>query len=54
MRWERKAVEHYPATLRVEDIVPGEERRAQGGHPRRAERLPIREPRGGEEVILGA
>ena len=57
-RWQGgkgcKAVEHYPAALRVEDIVSGEERRAEGGNPRGAGRLRIREPRGGKEVVLGA
>ena len=54
MRRERKAIEHYPAALRVEDIVPGEERGAEGGNPRRAERLRIRELCTGEEIVLGA
>ena len=53
-RRERKAVEHYPATLRVEDVVSGEEGRAEGGNPRWAERIRIREARASEEVVLGA
>ena len=38
----------------MENIVSGEERGAEGGNPRGAGRLRIREPRGGKEVVLGA
>ena len=54
VRLEREAVEHYLAALCVQDIVPGEERGAEGGDPRRAERVYVREPRAGEEVVLRA
>jgi hypothetical protein len=38
----------------MKDIVSREKGRAEGGDPRWAERLPICEPCGGEEIVLGA
>lgn len=54
MRPERKAVEHYLAALRVQDIVSGEEGRTESGNPRWAERVYIRESRAGVDIVLCA
>ena len=54
MRGECKAVEHYPAAVRVQDVVPGEERMAEGRNPRWAVRVYVRETRAGVEVVLCA
>lgn len=52
MRRERKTVEHYPAVVRVQDVVSGEEGRTECRNPRRAERVYGRETRAGVEVVL--
>lgn len=54
MRREHKAVEHYLAALRVQDIVLWEEGMTEGGNPRWAERVYVREPRAGIDVVLRA
>ena len=55
MRRGSKAVEHYPAALCVEDIVPRKEGRTEGRKPGWAEeRVYVRESGGGVEIVLCA